>query len=333
MRLSFFPIPLILALASPVFAQTSDDTTGELLVENQEERLTETEIAELEAIEEDSDGSLDDATNSIAAASTREGIGLRADVRIGFAESEIDNRDGSDQSDDTLRARWRVRADIGLTRYFRAAVRLAGICSSEECSPNPDIYNSLPTASSIADGDITLDEMYFQLVQFKRFDLALGRMQTKFVARGGVFAKSLDRNDSNATNVNWTDGLHATFQSHNGWEPHLILQYNSPDGASNVRRTPLNFEDSSARVSYFFGFENLERKNLILQRALDVSYLPKSLLKDGELSGRREDYYGMVLRSASRWPKRDDGPRMRLAGEIGWVPVGCYHRNFDRTNL
>jgi hypothetical protein len=145
-------------------------------------------------------------------------------------------------------------------------------------------------------------------------------MQTKFVARGGVFAKSLDRNDSHNFNVNWTDGLHGTIRAKHGWVSHLILQHNASEGATNVRRAPLDFADSGARVSYFVAFENLERKPFALQRALDISYLPKSLLKDGTQSGRREDYYGVVLRSANRWPERDDGIRLRVAAELGYAP-------------
>jgi hypothetical protein len=83
----------------------------------------------------------------------------------------------------------------------------------------------------MADGDVTVDEFFLQWYKLDRFDVALGRMQTKFVARGGVFAKSLDRNDSHNMNVNWTDGLHATFKAKRGWVSHLILQRNAREGA------------------------------------------------------------------------------------------------------
>jgi hypothetical protein len=100
----------------------------------------------------------------------------------------------------------------------------------------------------------------------------------------------------------------------------LILQRNPASGATNVRREPLNFDASGARVSYFFSIESLKRTRFFLQRTIDISYLPKSLLKDGDLSGRREDYYGIVLRIANRWPERDDGPRLRVASEVGYAP-------------
>ncbi len=70
--------------------------------------------------------------------------------------------------------------------------------------------DSIPTPNGMADGDITLDEMFLHWYRLEHFDLAIGRMQTKFVARGGVSAESQDRNDSNHTHVTRSDGLHPT---------------------------------------------------------------------------------------------------------------------------
>jgi hypothetical protein len=311
MRLHGFLVFFLVATASQAPAQTvSDPAEGE----------TETEIAEKEAKEADYDGSLDDASSSIDVRDVLEGVSLSGDVRVGYSYAETDERTGGNSSEDVTRARWRLRSEMHFLPYLRAVARVAGLCSSEECEPNLILEQSIPTNNGIADGDITLDEAYFHWFRLQRFDIALGRMQTRFVARGGVFAKSLDRNDSNNVNVNWTDGLHATFRTRTGWVPHLILQHNSPDGATNIRRGPLNFDDPGARITYFVGLENLERTPYFLQRALDISYLPKSLLKDGALSGRREDYYGIVIRSANRWPERDEGIRLRVAAEVGYAP-------------
>ena len=221
---------------------------------------------------------------------------------------------------DTLGGRWRFRAELGMFPYLRAVGRVAGLCSTDECSPNLVLEDSIPSTNGMVEGDITLDEAYFHWFRLDRFNVAVGRMQTKFVARGGVFAKSLDRNDSNNVNVSWTDGLHASVRAGNGWASNLILQHNSSNGATNVRRNPLDFDSPDARISYFFGIESLERTPLFLQRALDLSYLPKSLLKDGSISGRREDYYAVVIRSANRWPQQDEGIRLRIAAELGYAP-------------
>jgi hypothetical protein len=149
----------------------------------------------------------------------------------------------------------------------------------------------------------------------------LGRLQTKFVARGGVFAKSLDRNDSHNLNINWTDGLHATWKSRFGWTSNLILQRNASDGSSSIRHSPLDFEDNDSRVSYFAAIENIEPLGPIVQRGLDVSYLPASLLKDGDRQGRIEDYWGVVARFAARWTVNEERDmRFRISGEIGYAP-------------
>lgn len=310
MKLFEVTVCFLLATTSPLFAQGPDEPA---------EEVTTSEISEEEAIEEDYDGSLDDATSSIDVKNVLEGLSLTADVRVGYFQFDLEERDDSSLSTDFAAARWRLRSEYGLTSYLRGVGRIAGICSSVECSPNFVLEDSIPTGSGMDDGDITLDEAYVQWSRLDRFDLAVGRMQTRFVARGGVFAKSLDRNDSNNINVNWTDGLHTTFRGKFGWNQHLILQHNSANGASNVRRGPLNFDDPAARITYFFGVESLKRTPLFLQRGLDISYLPKSLLKDGEFSGRREDYYGIVARSSNRWPDRNDGPRLRVASEIGYA--------------
>jgi len=311
LKLIIFKICLLLALALPATAQITEESANE---------STEAEIEEEEAIEADTDGSLDDAANSIDVREELDGVGLSADVRVGYFESEIDERDATSRSEDFFGGRWRFRTEVGLSPYFRTVGRIAGLCTSNECSPNLVLDDSIPKTNGMSEGDITIDEAYLHWFKSDRFDLALGRMQTKYVARGGVFAKSLDRNDSNNINVNWTDGLQATFRSKNGWDPNLILQHNSPNGASNVRRGPLDFDDSGARVSYFFGIESRKRTPLFLQRGLDISYLPKSLLKDGSLSGRRVDYYGVVIGTANRWPARDEGIRLRVAAELGYAP-------------
>ena len=302
---------LILSLAVPARAQTVDETI---------QQPTETETAAEQAIAADADGSLDDAKSSIDIEKVEHGVSVEADVRTAYAGSDTDNRDRSNTEEDVLRARWRVTGTVGIFSYLRGSVRIAGLCSDVECEPNFVLTDYIPTSNGMADGDITLDKAFLHWYRLEKFDLALGRMQTKFVARGGVFAKSLDRNDGNNTNVNWVDGLHGAYQAKHGWVSHLIVQHNAPEGATEIRRGPLDFRDDGARASYFVAFENLDRTPRFLQRGLDISYLPKSLLKDGTQFGPHEDYYGIVLRSANRWPERDEDVRLRVAAELGYAP-------------
>jgi hypothetical protein len=82
----------------------------------------------------------------------------------------------------------------------------------------------------------------------------------------------------------------------------------------------LDFTDDDSRTSYFLAFENNERNGSVLQRGMDVSYLPSSLLKDGTSLGRLEDYWGLVVRGAMRWPAQSEGASLRFSAELGYAP-------------
>ncbi len=268
----------------------------------------------------EADGSLDDATDTIDLAATDQDLSFNVDVRTSYVETENDNRDGDHASDEYVRARWRAQTTYYVAERLRVGARVAGLCSTRECEPNFTLDSSIPSATGMNEGDITIDTLFLHRFRNDRFDLAVGRLQTKFVARGGVFAKSLDRNDSNNTRVNWTEGLHGTFHTNSGWVAHGILQYNSSSGPSNIRRDPLDFSDPDSRVTYYFGAENVEQRGVWLQRGFGITYLPKSLLTDGTIDGRIDNYWGIVARVAARWPQRSDGPRLRFSSEVGFAP-------------
>jgi len=268
---------------------------------------------ELDEVEIDVEGSIGDAEE-------RRGIGVNGDLRVGYVAAGDDFQDVTLGETGALRARWRIRSTLGFADNLRGVIRLAGICSTESCDPDFVLQPDTPTLTSLDDGQITIDSLFLHWFRGDRFDVAVGRMETKFVARGGVYSKSLDRNNSNNLRVNWTDGIHSTFKARNGWESHMILQYNSEDGAGSVSRAPLDFSSSESRVSYFFGFENLQSKRLLIQRAFDITYMPSSLLVDGQTAGPVEDYWGIVARAANRWPLRSEGWRIRLSSEVGFAP-------------
>lgn len=299
-RCSVLALAVIGVLASqPVFGQ---DEYGDSSKDSED----------LEDAEIDTQGSLEDAEE-------QRGVAVDGDLRLGyvFAGDDLQEIVASDAR--YLRSRWRIRSVWGISENFRAVGRVAGICSSNDCEPDFVLQSEVPTPVGLSDGQITIDSLFFQWFRTEKFNVAVGRMETKFVARGGVFAKSLDRNDSNNLRVNWTDGIQAAYRADNGWNSSMILQRNSADGASNIRRYPLNFSDAASRVSTFVAFENVQPKRRLVQRALDISYLPSSLKKFGD-SGPAEDYWALVARAAARWPVRSEGVRLRLSSEVGYAP-------------
>ncbi len=265
-------------------------------------------------------GSLDDSAGSIEAGRDTRGWNIRGDLRVGYTRTDTDNRDATDQTSSESRGRFRIGGTYNIAEKLIVGARLASTCSTDECNPAFVLDGTLPNRTSINDGDITFDELYIHNFRREKFDVAIGRLQTKFVSRAGVFAKSLDRNDSSGSNVNWTDGVHGILHVNNDWTGHLILQKNQADGTGNVRRGPIDFNHEDSRITYFLAAENVRRFGPINQQGFDITYMPRSLMKDGNRAGRIEDYIAVVGRFAASWPEGSTGPRLNIAGEIGYAP-------------
>jgi len=245
---------------------------------------------------------------------------LDGDLRPIITYQSDDLADGTNISDSDAGFRVRAGGVFALSRPVQLGARLAGRCFIDNCDLEFIFQPDAPTRNGLSGGQFTFDELYAHLFRKRRFDVAAGRLQTRAVLRGGVYAKSLDRNDSNNTRVTWTDGAHATYRGVDGWDGHLVLQYNHRDGPSNVLRRPLDFEPDDTRVTGFANIDNTDAWGPVVQRTLDVTYIPNALLADGSPDGRREDYWGLVGRLALRWPQRAEGPRLRFGGELGYAP-------------
>ena len=243
-----------------------------------------------------------------------------ADVRAGLFYFDDESDDGSNETGDGFGARYRLAGTAILRPNLRATARLAGLSTTDKAGANFALTADIGDSSSIDQGDLTLDELFLHFYSANGRNVAIGRLQTKFVTRAGVFSKSLDRNDSSGTNVNWTDGIQASRRFQGGWNGNVVVQYNSKSGASNARHSPLDFADSGSRASLFLAAENLEKWGPIVQRAIDISFLPESLAFDGLGSERREDYWGIVARTAAAWPIGENNRRLRVASEVGYAP-------------
>ncbi len=289
------------------------------------EVVTETEV-DIAVPEDAMSGSLDDSSGSIEAAREtvdeliKQGWQSRGDLRVGYVRAETDRRDGTTSTNSVWRGRFRIGGSLSINEWLIANARIATSCTSDKCNPSATLDPNLSTQTSIDEGDITFDEFYLHVFRRARFDIAFGRLQTKFVSRAGVFAKSLDRNNSNGFNVNWTDGVHGTYHLNDESIVHLIAEYNDKDGPSSVRRGPLDFSSSDARVSYFLGWETQNRFGPFTQRGFDITYLPNALLKDGTQTGPIEDYFGIVARGATSRPFGIKGRRWNIAAEIAYAP-------------
>ena len=262
----------------------------------------------------DTEGSLEYAYSQTGRAT------FDGDVRSGYFATDVDQRDGTSDNTDEFAFRVRYGVNVGFTDHIRLKARLATVCTDSDCDPNVDVSRTPANTTNIDQGDIVLDELYMDLFQRDRWDVGLGRMQTRAVTRGGVFVSSLTRLTSTNVSVNWTDGLAVRYQAANGWNSYAIAQYNNSDGSSTLARAPLDFDDDDSRVSYFYSLENRKPWGLITQRAIDVSYMPSALLAEGDVDGPVDDYWNVAGRFAARWPVDPENASLIVSGELGYAP-------------
>lgn len=240
------------------------------------------------------------------------------DFRTGYFSKERDDRNGKNSSQDEARVRLRFGGEFTANQNWKFKLRAAGRAYLTENHKDAEIkiFSEIPSGDGLRAGDATLDEIY---ARYKKdnLDVKFGRFQTKMELEG-VAKKSLDRNNSPNTDINWTDGVYSKIKL-GGWVHHFILQYNYPKGATEVRRSPLDFSSSSSRVSAFWAMENRKKVGAIVQRGVDITYLPDALCTDGSACTQREDYIAIVGRAAMKWPLGTSGTKFMLGTEVGYA--------------
>ena len=244
---------------------------------------------------------------------------LNGDVRAGFFSLHRDDRNGKEDTTDELRLRVRPGIGAKFNEQWLAQVRFAGRYSTDDSNDlHFELFKSLPAEDGLRRGDSTLDELYVEYRPDRDWQVRLGRFQSK-AELAGVARKSLDRNDSPNTDITWTDGVQVKHTSVSGWVTTAIAQYNDSEGATQVLRAPLDFSEDGSRASYFVGLENTQNAGPLVQRAVDITWLPDALHSNGVGVGPVEDYWGLVGRLAGQWPMRGS-MKFMLAGEVGYAP-------------
>jgi hypothetical protein len=245
------------------------------------------------------------------------GLSAIGDIRTGYYTLHRDKRDANDDVTDEFRLRLRAGAKWQLNQAWYSQARFAGRYNTIEANTHFTVDWNATSNTGMGQGYSTIDQLF---VGYKsgKLNVKFGRLQTAFKL-DGVAQKSLDRGNSNNTEITWTDGLYANYQFDNGWQGHAIIQYNDEDGASEVRRSPLTFEESDSRVSLFTSMTNKNKLGPINQRALDITYLPSALDDDKDTTTSADDYWAFVGRTSARW-SINDKQDFQLGTEIGYAP-------------
>ncbi len=244
---------------------------------------------------------------------------MNGDVRTGFYSLHRDDRNGKEDTTDELRLRLRPGVRAKFNEQWLAQVRFAGRYSTDDRNdPHFEIFKRIPAEDGLRLGDSTLDEIYAEYRPDNAWQVRVGRFQGSAELEG-VARKSLDRHDSPNADITWTDGVQVKHRAANGWSTTAIAQYNDNEGATQVRRAPLDFGEDGSRLSYFVGVENTQKAGPFVQRAVDISWLPDALPSDGVGAGTVDDYWGVVGRLAAQWPL-GGSMKFMLAGEGGYAP-------------
>jgi hypothetical protein len=239
-------------------------------------------------------------------------------IRGGYYTAHRSDRDDTHNVTDEFRARIRLGAGIQLSERVQVKARFAGRYSTIQDGTFFSIDDHVPATDGLRRGDSTIDQLYAKFTPDPRWQVKLGRMQTKMELKG-VAKKSLDRNDSPNVDITWTDGVHVIYKADAGWRGHVVLQHNAKDGATTVRRKPFNFSDDNSRVTYFFAWENNQPWGPVVQRGIDLTYTPDALQVDGSSAGRIDDMLNLVVRGAAQWSVGDNGIKFLLGGEVGYA--------------
>ena len=246
------------------------------------------------------------------------GLDFVGDLRGGYYSAKWEDRDGSNDAHDQLIGRIRGGLNWKPSGQLAGTVRLAGRYSTQNNHSRFEFFDSIPDADGLRAGDSTVDELFLKYTPSSRWEVSVGRLQTAFEL-AGVAGGSLDRSDSPDVDITWTDGAHVSYLTGTGWNWHVIAQRNASAGATNVRLPPLTFADSGSRVSYFAALESLERYGPLVQRTLDINYLPRALGTGGP-QGRVLDYLAFVGRLAAQWATGPGDAKLLLGTELGYAP-------------
>lgn len=242
------------------------------------------------------------------------------DIRGGYFFRQRDQRNGQHNNTDEFRLRVRAGLEWQMNEQWSSRIRVAGRYNTIEQNTLFSFDNNAMGSGNLAMGNSSVDELFVQYKQ-DRLKVRVGRFQTKFELQG-VARKSLDRNNSPNTEINWTDGLHINYRLGDaGWESHFIAEHNrGQNGPAQFRSTPLGFMDEGSRWSYYAGVENNRKQGNIVQRSIGISFLPDSLYKYGTAVPVTDNYLTIVGRLAAEWPVSDNGMSFMLAGEAGYAP-------------
>jgi len=236
-------------------------------------------------------------------------------VRSGYYFNTDQAATGISSTDHEWRTRLRLGIQYQVSSDLMFRTRAAGRYSTIQDRFRFTLDDHTAGATGIRLGETTIDEFNVTWTPAEKIWIRGGRFQLSFPLRG-VAQKGLNRYDAPNTSVVFTDGLWVRVQFHESWEAHLVSEYNSPSGASSAVRSPLRFDDSGSRVSWWGMVRHRNTEGFWKQREFSVNILPNTFEKDGSV----QNYIVLISRLGINIPVEMNFADLTFGIEGGYVP-------------
>jgi len=258
--------------------------------------------------------------HTMSAESEKSGIEDRLSIsgsfRPVFSWIETRGRGGERTRDHTMNARFQVRSEFEISPELMFRARLAGRASTSQDKFEFVLKDHTPPDGSYLPGTVTFDEFALSWSMRPDLTVTVGRFQARF-GLAGLIPKGFDRYYSSNLGIAHTDGLWIRWDVHPRWRLHLVGNHNGSRGSTHAARTPLSFDEPSARVGGLAAMEHREQDGLWVQREVSVSVLPQSF----ERSGKTRSYAAVTGRVMMRLPWKCRFFGYWIGGEAGYVPL------------
>ena len=231
------------------------------------------------------------------------------DIRVNYLGTGTD-ANGFGGEVPFLRIRPGVHYELNETHSF--SVRAVYIVSRDLNSPD---FSLTPNQNgSLAYDTFSFDEFYYKY-QDETQEFRFGRFQKSFSLPIAT-AHSIDRFQSNAIFVHWTDGFYYKKILNEEWFSEVVLEYQKRGETTFPYKRPLNFGRNKYNMVNYVALTNSSRdKYNIIRKGVGLMWAPNALLRNGGYV----TYLTLSSNIVFDFPKKEllNGGSIRVSGELG----------------
>ena len=236
-------------------------------------------------------------------------LSVYGDIRVNYLGTGTD-ANGFGGEVPFLRIRPGVHYELNETHSFSA--RAAYIVSRDLNVPD---FSLTPNQNgSLAYDTFSFDEFYYKY-QDETQEFRFGRFQKSFSLPIAT-AHSIDRFQSNAIFVHWTDGFYYKRMLNEEWFSEVVLEYQKRGETTFPYQRPLFFGRNKYNMVNYVAFTNSTRdKYNIIRKGVGLMWAPNAFLHNGEYI----DYLTLSSNIVFDFPKKEllNGGSIRVSGELG----------------